>query len=229
MTLKKEPWKEWRHITKLDPDKKITEKALETIIESGTDAIMISGTQNITDKNVSQLITLLKEYKIPKILEPATPNAVVYEDIDYIFVPLVLNSMDLEWIIGKHIEWIKTHKINWDRVIPEGYIVLNPESAVARLTKSVTNLTFEEVKAYAEYAEKYLRLPIIYIEYSGTYGNLKLVEDLSEMISEASLFYGGGIDSKERAIEMKNYADVIIVGNVVYTNEEKFLDTVHNL
>ena len=229
MTLKKEPWKEWRHITKLDPDKKITEKALETIIESGTDAIMISGTQNITDKNVSQLITLLKEYKIPKILEPATPDAVVYEDIDYIFVPLVLNSRDLEWIIGKHIEWIKTHKINWDRVIPEGYIVLNPESAVARLTKSVTNLTSEEVKAYAEYAEKYLRLPIIYIEYSGTYGNLKLVEDLSEMISEASLFYGGGIDSKERAIEMKNYADVIIVGNVVYTNEEKFLDTVHNL
>ena len=229
MTLKKEPWKEWRHITKLDPDKKITEKALETIVESGTDAIMISGTQNITDKNVSQLITLLKEYKIPKILEPATPNAVVYEDIDYIFVPLVLNSRDLEWIIGKHIEWIKTHKINWDRVIPEGYIVLNPESAVARLTKSVTNLTSEEVKAYAEYAEKYLRLPIIYVEYSGTYGNLKLVEDLSEMISEASLFYGGGIDSKERAIEMKNYADVIIVGNVVYTNEEKFLDTVHDL
>jgi phosphoglycerol geranylgeranyltransferase len=67
MTVKKEPWKEWKHITKLDPDKQITETALGTIIESGTDAIMISGTQNITDKNVSQLITLLKEYKIPKI------------------------------------------------------------------------------------------------------------------------------------------------------------------
>jgi phosphoglycerol geranylgeranyltransferase len=229
MPLKKEPWKEWKHITKLDPDKQITETALETIVESGTDAIMISGTQNITDKNVSHLITLLKEYKIPKILEPATPDAVVYKDIDYIFVPLVLNSMDLEWIIGKHIEWIKTHKINWDRVIPEGYIVLNPESAVARLTKSITNLTSEEVKAYAEYAEKYLRLPIIYVEYSGTYGNSKLVKDLSELISEASLFYGGGIDTKERAIEMKSYADVIIVGNVVYRNEEKFLDTVPDL
>jgi len=228
MTLKKEPWKNWKHITKLDPDKQITETALETIVESGTDAIMISGTQNITNKNVLQLITLLKEYKIPKILEPATPDAVVYEDIDYIFVPLVLNSMDLEWVIGKHVEWIKTHEINWDRVIPEGYIVLNPESAVAKLTKAVTNLTFEEVKAYAEYAEKYLRLPIIYVEYSGTYGNSKLVKDLSELISEASLLYGGGIDTKERATEMKSYADVIIVGNVVYTNAEKFLDTIPN-
>jgi phosphoglycerol geranylgeranyltransferase len=226
MPLKKEPWKNWKHITKLDPDKQITETALETIVESGTDAIMISGTQNVTNKNVSQLITLLKEYKIPKILEPATPDAVVYEDIDYIFVPLVLNSMDLEWVIGKHVEWIKTHEINWDRVIPEGYIVLNPESAVAKLTKAVTNLTFEEVKAYAEYAEKYLCLPIIYVEYSGTYGNSKLVKDLSELISEASLLYGGGIDTKERATEMKSYADVIIVGNVVYTNAEKFLDTI---
>ncbi len=226
MTKKKEPWKEWKHITKLDPDKHITEAALKAIVKSGTDAIMISGTQNITDKNVSELITLLKGYEIPKILEPVTPDVVVYEDIDYLFVPLVLNSIDLEWIIGKHIEWIKTHKINWDRVIAEGYIVLNPESAVAKLTKSVTNLTVEEVKAYAEYAEKYLRLPIIYVEYSGTYGNSDIIKDLSESISKASLFYGGGIDTKERAIEMKSYADVIIVGNVVYTNEEEFLRTI---
>ena len=229
MTVKKEPWKRWKHITKLDPDKHITDAVLETIVESGTDAIMISGTQNITDKNVSQLIALLKEYKIPKILEPATPDAVVYKGIDYIFVPLVLNSMDLEWIIGKHIEWIKTHEINWDCVIPEGYIVLNPKSAVAKLTKSVTDLTAEEVKAYAEYAEKYLRLPIIYIEYSGTYGNSNIVKVLSKSLTEASLFYGGGIDTKDRAREMKSYADVIIVGNVVYTNKEKFLDTVSDL
>ncbi len=52
---------------------------------------------------------------------------------------------------------------------------------------------------------------------------------MSELISVASLFYGGGIDTKERATEMKSYADVIIVGNVVYTNEEKFLDTVPDL
>ncbi len=103
---------------------------------------------------------------------------------------------------------------------------MNPESAVAKLTKSVTNLTASEVKAYAEYAEKYLRLPIIYIEYSGTYGNSKIVKELSKSITEASLFYGGGIDTKERAIEMKSYANVIIVGNVVYTSGDKFLDTV---
>ncbi len=226
MNVKESPWKNWNHITKLDPDKHVSQNDLKTIVESGTDAIMISGTQNITSKNTSQLISLLKDYEIPKLLEPATPEAVMYEDIDYVFVPLVINAGDLKWVVGKHVEWIRTHTIQWDRVIPEAYIVLNPESAVAKLTKSMTDLTPDEVIAYAQYAEKYLRLPIIYIEYSGTYGDPGMVKELSESLNEASLFYGGGIDSKEKAAEMKSYADVIIVGNVVYSSIDKFLETI---
>ena len=226
MNVKKTPWKNWEHITKLDPDKHISQADLKTVVESGTDAIMISGTQNITDKNVTQLISLLKDYEIPKILEPATSEAVMYEDVDYIFVPLVLNSTDLEWIVGKHVAWIKKHAIKWDVVIPEAYIVMNPDSAVAKLTKSKSDLTAEEVIAYARYAEKYLHLPIVYVEYSGTYGDPSMVKELSESLDEASLFYGGGIDSKEKATEMKRYVDVIVVGNVVYTSLDKFLETI---
>ncbi len=226
MLMKEKPWKNWEHITKLDPDKHISKDNLKTIVESGTDAIMISGTQNITGKNVSLLISMLNDYEIPKILEPATPEAVMYEHIDYIFVPLVLNSTDLDWIVGKHKDWIMNQTIDWKKVIPEAYIVLNPLSAVAKLTKSKTDLTSDEVIAYALYAEKYLGLPIVYIEYSGTYGDPQLVKQLSESLSEASLFYGGGIDTKEKAAEMKRYVDVIVVGNVVYTNMEKFLRTI---
>ena len=226
MNVKENPWKNWNHITKLDPDKHVSQNDLKTIVESGTDAIMISGTQNITSKNTAQLISRLKDYEIPKLLEPATPEAVMYEDIDYVFVPLVINAGDLKWVVGKHVEWIRTHTIQWDRVIPEPYIVLNPESAVAKLTESMTDSTPDEVIAYAQYAEKYLRLPIIYIEYSGTYGDPGMVKELSESLNKASLFYGGGIDSKEKAAEMKSYADVIIVGNVVYSSIDKFLETI---
>ena len=67
-----EEWRKWKHITKLDPDKKINDKIIEDIIETGTDAIMISGTQNITKDNVSELLKMLNEYDIPKVLEPAS-------------------------------------------------------------------------------------------------------------------------------------------------------------
>ena len=226
MNAKAQPWRNWRHITKLDPDKSLSHDDLKTIVESGTDAIMISGTQNITNKNVSQLTFRLKDYEIPKILEPATPDAVVAEDVDYVFVPLVLNAGDLKWIVGKHKDWIMNQTIDWNKVIPEAYIVLNQESAVAKLTKSKTDLTSDEVVAYARYAEKYLCLPIVYIEYSGTYGDPYIIKKVSETLNEASLFYGGGIDSKDRAAEMKRYADVIIVGNVVDTNIDRFMETI---
>lgn len=226
MNVKAQPWRNWRHITKLDPDKSLSHDDLKTIVESGTDAIMISGTQNITNKNVSQLTFRLKDYEIPKILEPATPDAVVAEDVDYVFVPLVLNAGDLKWIVGKHKDWIMNQTIDWNKVIPEAYIVLNQESAVAKLTKSKTDLTSDEVVAYARYAEKYLCLPIVYIEYSGTYGDPYIIKKVSESLNEASLFYGGGIDSKDRAAEMKRYADVIIVGNVVYNDIDKFMETI---
>ena len=64
-------WKKWRHVTKLDPDKPVTAKDVAAIVDSGTDAIMVSGTQNITKENVANLVNMLGEYRIPKVLEPA--------------------------------------------------------------------------------------------------------------------------------------------------------------
>ncbi|MBU2565512.1 MAG: geranylgeranylglyceryl/heptaprenylglyceryl phosphate synthase, partial [Candidatus Thermoplasmatota archaeon] len=37
--------RKWKHIMKLDPDKKISEKNLEKIVGSSSDALMVSGTQ----------------------------------------------------------------------------------------------------------------------------------------------------------------------------------------
>ena len=219
------PWRRWRHITKLDPDKPISASQVKFIVESGTDAIMISGTQNITAEKVKKLISMLSEYEIPKILEPSHPNVITYEGVDYIFVPSVLNA-DVKWLRDVHIEWIKSGRIMWERVVPEAYIVLNPASAVASLTHAKTDLNVKDVVAYGIYAERFLGFPIVYVEYSGAFGDVNVVRKLKEALKDATLFYGGGINSAERASEMLKYADAIVVGNVVYEDLRKFKATI---
>ena len=69
-----------------------------------------------------------------------------------------------------------------------------------------------------------MHFPIVYLEYSGTYGNPELVKAVRRSISSAHLFYGGGIDSKERARQMAKYA-TIIVGNILYSDIEGYKQT----
>lgn len=220
-------WKKWRHVTKLDPDKPITPKAVAEIVDSGTDAIMVSGTQNITKENVARLVDMLKDYSIPKVLEPSGTDG-LRDDMDLLFVPSVLNTDMAFWFMGAHKIWVQHFDIDWDRVVPEAYIVLNPRSAVAIVTKAKTEITPREAAAYAECADRFFHFPVVYVEYSGTFGEPSLVKSVKERLHDARLFYGGGINSREKAEEMARYADTIVVGNAVYESGgiEKLKETI---
>ncbi|MDI6896949.1 phosphoglycerol geranylgeranyltransferase [Methanocella conradii] len=208
-------WRKWRHVTKLDPDKPITPKDVAAIVDSGTDAIMLSGTQNITRENVASLADMLKDYDIPKVLEPSNTDG-LREDVDFLFVPSVLNTDVAFWFMGAHRIWVQNFRIDWEKVVPEAYIVLNPKSAVARVTKAKTDILPKEAAAYAECADRFFHFPIVYVEYSGTYGDPEVVKAIRERLHGSILYYGGGINSRERALEMSRYANTIVVGNLVY-------------
>ena len=211
-------WKDWVHVTKLDPDKQLKPGDIDAIAASGTDALMLSGTLNVTQENLSVLQKQVKAYDLPLVMEPAGPEAVLLQGINYVFVPSVMNTTDVQWLVGKHQAWVRMQKgrIPWDFIVPEAYIVLNPNSSVGRVTKALADLKADEVAAYATVAEQYFHFPIIYIEYSGMYGDPSIVKTVSETLDKAILYYGGGINSAEKAAEMSQYADTIVVGNAVY-------------
>jgi len=211
-------WKDWVHVTKLDPDKQLKPGDIDVIAASGTDALMLSGTLNVTKENLTSLLKQVKSYNLPLVMEPATPEAILIQGIDYVFVPSVVNSTDTQWIIGKHRLWVQAQKgkIPWDSIVPEAYIVLNPDSSVGKITKAICNLNPEEVAAYTALADHFFHFPVVYIEYSGTYGDPNVVKAASDVIDKSILYYGGGINSAEKAAQMSKYADTIVVGNAVY-------------
>jgi len=211
-------WKDWVHVTKLDPDKQLKPGDIDAIAASGTDALMLSGTLNVTQENLSLLQKQVKAYDLPLVMEPADPEAVLLQGIDYVFVPSVMNTTDVQWLVGKHQAWVRMQKGNipWASIVPEAYIVLNPDSSVGKVTKALTDLKPDEVAAYTAVADHYFHFPIVYIEYSGRYGNPEVVKAASEVLDQSILYYGGGINSAEKAAEMSAYADTIVVGNAVY-------------
>jgi phosphoglycerol geranylgeranyltransferase len=209
-------WKNWGHVTKLDPDKHLSEEDICAVATSGTDALILSGTLNITFENMQILRDQVKDYGLPLVVEPPGPESVIDREIDLLFIASVMNTEDARWIIGKHRDWTLAQQIDWEKVVPEAYIVLNPSSSVGKVTKADCSIDAQQVCAYAEVADQYFHFPIVYLEYSGTYGDPAIVKATCEVLEHAHLYYGGGIDSAEKAKEMSCYADTIVVGNAVY-------------
>lgn len=220
-------YKEWRHAFKLDPAKTISDEDLEKIAESGTDGIIVGGTDGITLDGVLDLLVRIRRYSVPIALEVSTIESVT-PGFDYYFIPTVLNSNDPQWINGIHHEALKDfgHLMNWEEVVVEGYCILNAGCKAATLTSAKTDVDEDDLIAYAQMAEHLFNLPVFYMEYSGSYGEVEMVREAARVLEKTKLFYGGGIHSEKEAVEMAQYADTVIVGNIIYENIKAALATV---
>jgi putative glycerol-1-phosphate prenyltransferase len=220
-------FREWRHVFKLDPNKEISDEQLERICESGTDAVMVGGTDGVTLEKVLDLMARIRRYTVPCVLEVSSIE-IVTPGFDLYFIPTILNSNDTKWITGLHHQAVKEFGeiMDWEEIVMEGYCILNEECKAAKLTSANATASTEEVKAYAMMAEKMFHLPIFYLEYSGTYGDVKVVSEVKTVLEETVLFYGGGIATLQQAVEMAEHADVIVVGNVIYDDFDQAMATV---
>ncbi|MED3662480.1 heptaprenylglyceryl phosphate synthase [Ureibacillus sp. FSL K6-8385] len=220
-------FRNWRHAFKIDPAKEISDEDLEKVCESGTDVILVGGTDGVTLDNVLEKLARIRRFAVPVALEISSLEAVT-PGFDYYLIPTVLNSTDTKWVKDLHHQAVKDYGdiMVWDELIAEGYCILNPDCKAAKATEADADLTKEDVVAYARLAENYFKLPIFYVEYSGTYGDVEIVSAVKEVLNETRLFYGGGIRTAEQAKEMAQFADTVIVGNVIYEDLNEALKTV---
>lgn len=217
----------WRHVFKLDPDREIDDAALEKLCLSGTDAIMVGGTTGVTFDNTVDMLSRIRRFELPCVLEISNRDAIV-PGFDLYMIPVVLNAGDPDWIVGHHQRAVKEFgtMMQWDQIVAEGYMILNGHSTAAEATRARTNADAEDVIAYARMAERLFRFPIFYVEYSGEFGDMQLVKRAASALSEARLFYGGGITDAEKARQAAQAAHTIIVGNVIYDSLDRALETV---
>lgn len=217
----------WRHVFKLDPDKEISDEALDAVCMSGTDAVMVGGSSGVTFDNTVELLSRIRRYEVPCVLEVSDLEAIV-PGFDLYMIPMVLNASDSAWLVGHHQRAVEEYgyMIPWELLVPEGYIVLNADSTVARLTGAQTELDAAGAAAYAQVADKLMSLPVVYVEYSGTFGDMETVRHIHRSLNGAKLFYGGGIKDADSARQAADVCDTIVVGNAVYEDLKQALLTV---
>ncbi|GAA0293186.1 phosphoglycerol geranylgeranyltransferase [Halarchaeum salinum] len=212
------PWADWDHVLKVDPDKDLVDgETFDDVCETGTDAIEIGGTLDVTSDKMERVIDACRTHDVPLYQEPSNPAVVVEDDaLDGYLVPIVLNAGDVAWITGAHKEWVRLDSVDWARTATEAYIVLNPEASVAELTDADCEQTAADVAAYAEVAERMLGQEIVYLEYSGTLGDPEKVAAAHDALDEATLFYGGGVHDYDDAYLMGERSDVVVVGDLLH-------------
>lgn len=213
------PWADWDHIVKIDPDKELADgETFEDVCRTGTDAIEIGGTTGMTQEKMQAVIDACSKYEVPLYQEPSNPSVVVDHDaLEGYLIPTVFNAGDVFWVVGAHKEWLRmSAKFDWTRTFTEAYIVLNPDSSVAQYTDADCDQSAEDVAAYAELAEHMFGQPIVYIEYSGAFGDPEKVRAAQDALDDAALFYGGGINDYDSAHAMARHADVVVVGDLVH-------------
>lgn len=223
MSASSRPWTDWDHVVKIDPDKELVPgETFDDVCATGTDAIEIGGTLGITEENMLEVVEpcarACAEHGVACYVEPSHSDAVVDAGgLDGYLVPVVFNAGDVFWTTGAHRHWVKeADRIDWARTFTEAYVVLNPDSSVAEYTDADCDLGADDVAAYAEVAERMFGQEIVYVEYSGTFGDPAVVQAARDALDEATLFYGGGIGDYDAAYEMGRRADTVVVGDLVH-------------
>lgn len=218
-------WQGWRHVVKLDPDKPLSRSQLRAVARSGTDAIILGGTQGITRTKVMGLLAALRPAPVPVFIEVSSTQAVL-PGADGYLVPVALNSPHHRWVAGLHLEALARWgaRVPWRRTAAMGYIMMNPASAAARQVGVAEAPDLSGVLACVRLAAGLWRLPVVYLEYSGRYGSPGLVararravDHLNrQMGASTRLVYGGGIDDGAKAAAMAAVAHTVVIGNVIY-------------
>ncbi|SOC40896.1 heptaprenylglyceryl phosphate synthase [Salinicoccus kekensis] len=217
-----------RHIFKLDPAKEITDEDLEMIAESATDMILVGGTDGVTEDNVLNALSRVRRFSKPVALEVTDKDSVM-PGFDHYFIPAVFNTTNIKWQHGLMLEALEeySHLIDYSEMSLLPYLIMN-EDCKAFKKSEAERVTMEMLPHYVDMIDKLYKTEYLYIEYSGMYGDPEVMETVKQHAENTHIIYGGGISSKEQALEMAQFADTIVAGNVIHDDVKKALRTIIN-
>jgi len=211
------------HLTLIDPDSQKPAQAAimaEAAMQGGTDAIMVGGSIGAAGIRLYETVEQIKKKTdLPVILFPSSV-AGLCENADAVFFMSLLNSRTPAYIVENQALGAPIVLRYGLEPIPMAYIIIEPGGTVGFVgdARLIPRKKPELAVAYA-LAAKYMGMRLIYLEAgSGAESPvpIPMVAAVKKAIGNTLLVVGGGIQSKEAAVELVAAgADLLVTGTAV--------------
>jgi phosphoglycerol geranylgeranyltransferase len=207
------------HLTLIDPAEQTAERAAEIVMrarDAGTDAVMLGGSTGVTRENLGDTADAIRKVcDLPVIIFPSGAKA-ISERCDAIFYMSMVNSTDIEWVIGEQARGSLVTKRMGIEPISMGYIIIEPGMKVGQVGKA-RPIERNDTEGAARYALacEYLGMGFVYLEAGSGAGRPVPPEMISAVknVISVPLIVGGGIRTPEAAEAARLAgADAIVTG-----------------
>lgn len=211
------------HLTLIDPDSQDPSEAAimaEAAAQGGTDAIMVGGSVGAAGIRLYETVEQIKEKTdLPVILFPSSV-AGLCENADAVFFMSLLNSRTPAYIVENQALGAPIVLRYGLEPIPMAYIIIEPGGTVGFVgdARLIPRKKPELAVAYA-LAAKYMGMRLVYLEAGSGADSpvpVPMVAAVKKAIGNILLIVGGGIRSKEAAVELVAAgADLLVTGTAV--------------
>jgi len=211
------------HLTLIDPDSQDPAEAAimaEAAMQGGTDAIMVGGSVGAAGIRLYETVEQIKrKTDLPVILFPSSV-AGLCENADAVFFMSLLNSRTPAYIVENQALGAPIVLRYGLEPIPMAYIIIEPGGTVGFVgdARLIPRKKPELAVAYA-LAAKYMGMRLVYLEAGSGADSpvpVPMVAAVKKAIGNTLLIVGGGIRSKEAAVELVAAgADLLVTGTAV--------------
>ncbi|MCY0883722.1 MAG: geranylgeranylglyceryl/heptaprenylglyceryl phosphate synthase [Acidianus infernus] len=224
------------HFSLIDPDKISNLDKLDSLArklyEAGTSAFLIGGTLGVSKDKLDNVLEILSDIKIPKIIFPSNIN-LISEKADAILFLSLLNSDDIYYVIGAQVVAAPLIKKLGIEVLPTGYLIIGYGGTAGHIGRARI-IPFDNNDLALSYAlaAEFMGMKFLYLE-AGSGSPEPVKPEMVSVIrrfANLTIIVGGGIRTQETAIKLVEAgAHIIVTGNIIEDNPEKAIKIIESI
>lgn len=224
------------HFSLIDPDKidnmEKLDKIAKKLYEAGTSAFLVGGTLGVSKNKLDEILDVLGDYKLPRIIFPSNVN-LISEKADAILFLSLLNSDDLYYVIGAQVVAAPIIKKLQIEPLPTGYLIVGYGGTAGHIGRArlIPFDNYDLAVSYALAAE-FMGMKFLYLE-AGSGSPEPIRPEMVQKIrkySNIKIIVGGGIRNPEIAEELgKAGANIIVTGNIIEDDIEKAIKIIETI